>query len=106
MLNGATCAPGSDGGAVLGGWDPELDAIVAPILPCLGGLGGDSGGLSLTIRTSAGGAAKNDAAVSLDGKGGCMYVCHAQKIAKLFFVTASERASERASVRSTQFPFK
>ena len=34
------------------------------------GLGGDSGGLSLTIRTSAGGAAKNDAAVPLDGKGG------------------------------------
>jgi hypothetical protein len=33
------------------------------------GLGGDSGGLSLTIRTSAGGAAKNDAAVPLDGKG-------------------------------------
>jgi hypothetical protein len=34
------------------------------------GLGGDSGGLSLTIRTSAGGAAKNDAAVPLDGEGG------------------------------------
>ena len=34
------------------------------------GLGGDGGGLSLTIRTSAGGAAKNDAAVPLDGKGG------------------------------------
>ncbi len=34
------------------------------------GIGGDSGGLSLTIRTSAGGAAKNDAAVPLDGKGG------------------------------------
>ena len=31
------------------------------------GLGGDSGGLSLT---SAGGAAKNDAAVPLDGEGG------------------------------------
>ncbi len=34
------------------------------------GLGGDSGGLSLTIRTSAGGAAKNDAAVPLDEEGG------------------------------------
>jgi hypothetical protein len=34
------------------------------------GLGGDSGGLSLTIHTSAGGAAKNDASVPLDGKGG------------------------------------
>ncbi len=33
MLNKATCAPGSDGGAVLGGWGPEFDAIVAPILP-------------------------------------------------------------------------
>jgi hypothetical protein len=41
MLNGATCAPGRDGGAVLGGWGPELDAIVAPmILPCLGPVGG------------------------------------------------------------------
>ena len=40
MLNGATCAPGSDGGAVLGGWGPELDAVVAPILPCLGPIGG------------------------------------------------------------------
>jgi hypothetical protein len=37
MLNRATwCAPGSDGGAVLGGWGPEFDAIVAPILPCFG----------------------------------------------------------------------
>jgi hypothetical protein len=34
------------------------------------GLGGDSGGLSLAIRTSAGGAAKNDAAVPLDREGG------------------------------------
>jgi len=34
------------------------------------GLGGDSGGLSLTIHTSAGGAAKNDAAVPLDGEVG------------------------------------
>ena len=33
------------------------------------GLGGDSGGLSLAIRTSAGGAAKNDAAVPLDREG-------------------------------------
>ena len=33
-------------------------------------LGGDSGGLSLAIRTSAGGAAKNDAAVPLDREGG------------------------------------
>jgi hypothetical protein len=41
MLNGATCALGSDGGAVLGGWGPEPDdAIVAPILPCLGPVGG------------------------------------------------------------------
>ena len=31
------------------------------------GLGGDSGGLSLAIRTSAGGAAKNDAAVPGEG---------------------------------------
>ena len=35
-----------------------------------GGLGGDSGGLSLAICTSAGGAAKNDAAGSLDREGG------------------------------------
>jgi hypothetical protein len=34
------------------------------------GLGGDSGGLSLTIRTSAGGSAKNDAAVPLNGEEG------------------------------------
>jgi len=34
------------------------------------GLGGDSGGLSLVIRTSAGGVAKNDAAVLLDREGG------------------------------------
>jgi hypothetical protein len=40
MLNGATCAPVSDVGAVLGGWGPELHAIVAPILPCLGPVGG------------------------------------------------------------------
>ena len=24
----------------MGGWGPELDAIVAPILPCLGPIGG------------------------------------------------------------------
>ena len=35
-----------------------------------GGLGGDSVGLSLAIRTSAGGASKNDAAGSLDRGGG------------------------------------
>ena len=35
-----------------------------------GGLGGDSGGLSLAICTSAGGASKNDAAGSLDREGG------------------------------------
>ena len=35
-----------------------------------GGLGGDSGGLALAIRTSAGGASKNDAAIALDGEGG------------------------------------
>jgi hypothetical protein len=40
MLDGATCAPGSDGGAVLGGRGPVLDAIVAPILPRLGPIGG------------------------------------------------------------------
>jgi hypothetical protein len=35
-----------------------------------GGLGGDGGGLALAIRTSAGGASKNDAAIALDGEGG------------------------------------
>ena len=40
MLNGATCAPGSDGGAVLCGRGSELDANGAPILPCLGPVGG------------------------------------------------------------------
>ena len=34
------------------------------------GLGGDSDGLSLAIRTSASGAAKNDAAVPLNREGG------------------------------------
>jgi hypothetical protein len=35
-----------------------------------GGLGGDGGGLALAIRTSAGGASKNDAAIALDGERG------------------------------------
>ena len=35
-----------------------------------GGVGGDGGGLALAIRTSAGGASKNDAAIALDGEGG------------------------------------
>ena len=35
-----------------------------------GGLGGDGGGLALAIRTSAGGASKNDAAIPLDGERG------------------------------------
>ena len=70
MLKGATCVPGSDDGAVLGSQGPELDVIVAPILPCLGPVGG----LGVYV---------------------CMYVRHAQKIAKLFF-----------SVRSTQFSLK
>ncbi len=53
MLNGATCAPGSDGGAVLGGWGPELDAIVAPILPCsVGGLGVDHDGVTAAEKES------------------------------------------------------
>ena len=37
MLNGATCAPGSD--SVCGG-GPEFDAIVASIFPRLGPVGG------------------------------------------------------------------
>ena len=36
MLNRTTCAPGCDGGTVLGGRGLELDAIVSPILPSLG----------------------------------------------------------------------
>jgi hypothetical protein len=40
VLNGATCAPGCNGGAVLGGGGPEMDANVAPILPRLGPIGG------------------------------------------------------------------
>jgi hypothetical protein len=40
VLNGTTCAPGSNGGAVLGGGGPETDANVAPILPRLGPIGG------------------------------------------------------------------
>ena len=35
-----TCAPGGNGGAVLGGGGPETDANVAPILPRLGPIGG------------------------------------------------------------------
>ena len=44
VLDGSTCAPGGDGRSVLGGRGPELDAVVPPILPCLGpvrGLGVD-----------------------------------------------------------------
>jgi hypothetical protein len=40
VLNGTPCAPGGNGGAVLGGGGPEIDANVAPVLPCLGPIGG------------------------------------------------------------------
>ncbi len=53
VLDGATCAPGFDGMAVLGGRGPELDAILSPILSRLGpigGLGVDHDGVATTEK--------------------------------------------------------
>ncbi len=66
-LRNALKEPDASGDAVSGG-EPTGEAEDCGYRAR--GLCGDSGGLSLTIHTSAGGAAKNDAAVPLDGEVG------------------------------------
>ena len=74
-----------------------------------GGLGGDSVALSLAIRTSAGGASKNDAAGSLDRGGGesvgmkdCAGICPERDIpaeTKMCLVSMATRSVMRPSTK-------
>jgi hypothetical protein len=57
LNNGTTCAPGGNGGAVLGNGSPETDANVAPILPHLGPIGGigvNHDGVTITAEKECG----------------------------------------------------